>query len=67
MGPVPDLTFNYVGLYNSFMTTTFADANDEQFLSIVQAMADIDFNDSLDPSRLDRITKIPDTDMWYLR
>ena len=49
------------------MTTTFADANDEQFLSIVQAIADIDFDDSLDPSRLARITKIPDTDMWYLR
>jgi hypothetical protein len=49
------------------MTTTFADANDEQFLSIIQAMADIDFNDALDPDRLTRITKIPDTDMWYLR
>ncbi len=47
--------------------TTYADANDEQFLSIVQAMADMDFNDSLDENRLTRLTQIPDTDMWYLR
>jgi hypothetical protein len=48
------------------MTTTFADANDEQFLSIVQAMADIDF-DSLDENRITRITSTPENDPWYLR
>jgi hypothetical protein len=48
------------------MTTTFADANDDNFLSIVQAMADLDF-DTLDESRITRVTKIPEDDPWYLR
>ena len=48
------------------MTTTFADANDDDFLSIVQAMADIDF-DTIDENRLTRITEIPTDDPWYLR
>ena len=45
---------------------TYADSNDEQFLSIVQAMADIDF-DLLDENRLTRITYTPEDDPWYLR
>jgi hypothetical protein len=45
---------------------TYADSNDEQFLSIVQAMADIDF-DLLDENRLTRITSTPEDDPWYLR
>lgn len=40
-------------------------ADDEQFFHIVQAMADLDFNDSLDPSRLTRLTKIPRNDPWF--
>ena len=48
------------------MTTTFADANDDNFLSIVQAMADIDF-DFLDEDRLTRVTSTPEDDPWYLR
>ena len=42
---------------------THADANDEQFLSIVQSMADLDF---LDPTRFERITSSPDDDAWYI-
>jgi hypothetical protein len=55
------------------MTTTFADANDDNFLSIVQAMAYLDFDildqyfDILDESRITRVTKIPEDDPWYLR
>jgi hypothetical protein len=45
---------------------TYADSNDEQFLSIVQAMADIDF-DLLDENRLTRMTSTPEDDPWYLR
>ena len=48
------------------MTTTFADADDDNFFSIVQAMADIDF-DTLDENRLTRVTSTPEDDPWYLR
>ena len=48
------------------MTTTFADANDDNFFSIVQAMADIDF-DTLDEDRLTRVTSTPENDPGYLR
>ena len=48
------------------MTTTFADANDDDFFSIVQAMADIDL-DTLDENRLTRVTSTPEDDPWYLR
>ena len=65
-GAGPKLTVNYVVLYNSVMTTTFADADDDNFLSIVQAMADIDF-DTLDENRLTRVTSTPENDPWYLR
>jgi hypothetical protein len=43
---------------------TYADSNDEQFLSIVQSMTDLDF---LDPSRFERNTSTPENDPWYLR
>jgi hypothetical protein len=39
-------------------------ADDEQFMSIVQAMSDLDFNDSLDESRLTRIVGMAPPGPW---
>ena len=41
-----------------------AHADDEQFMSIVQAMTDLDFNDSLDESRLTRTHGMVDPGHW---
>lgn len=43
---------------------TYADSNDEQFLSIVQSMTDLDF---LDAITVERLNSIPENDPWYLR
>jgi hypothetical protein len=41
-----------------------ANANDEQYMSIVQAMIDLDFSDSLDESRLTRIQGMIPFSYW---
>jgi len=41
-----------------------ADANSDQYMYMIQAMIDLDFNDSLDPSRLNRIVGMIDNGIW---
>lgn len=41
-----------------------ANATDEQYLYLVQAMIDLDFSDSIDESRLTRIYGMIPADVW---
>ncbi len=41
-------------------------SNDEQYLYTVQAMIDLDFSDSLDPSRFQRIRGMVDHGPWEI-
>lgn len=41
-----------------------ADANSEQYMYTIQAMIDLDFNDSFDPSRLTRTHGMIQSDIW---
>lgn len=48
--------------YDHLMMIAYS--NDEQYMSIVQAMIDLDFNDTLDPSRFQRIRGMVPPGPW---